>query len=90
MITIQATLKTLIPGQHFFFDEIGNNGEPHPRWFRVSWLEGDGRSDEPKILFARNLRGSRDNFCNNQPFMIAKHGNRLVQVDQSPSNKELV
>ena len=82
MITTQATLKTLTPGQLFFFDEIGNQGEPNKNWFRVSWLEGDGVTQEPRSLFARKIHGSSDNFCNNHPFLLSKHGNRLVQVKQ--------
>ena len=57
MIVQQEKLKDLKAGQFFFFDS--NLPQPFKNWFRVSWLEGDGISEEPrrqrlfKVLFQR-------------------------------------
>jgi len=83
MITTQATLKTLTPGQFFFFDDASNQGEPFKRWFRVSWFEGDGVTQEPRLLFAKRVSHVPSNHFSDQvKFRLSKHGNRLVQVQQ--------
>ena len=83
MITTQTTLKTLTAGRFFFFDDASNQGEPFKRWFRVSWLEGDGVTQKPRFLFARRMDHKPSSRLSEQlKFRLSKHGNRLVQVQQ--------
>ena len=83
MIVQQERFKDLKPGQFFFFDS--NLPQPFKNWFRVSWLEGDGITQEPRVLFARRVVDPETNNWadhNPQTFLLSKHGERAVMVKQ--------